>query len=224
MDEAADTSVSSSLSSTIFTNYPLISAFAAFALAQSIKFFTTWYLSLIVLMGFGCFKKLTQRIGSCLALVWVSMRDVTRFGIWCLRFSIFPWIKSNASAMYHKDNSDFALRLLYLKEKCSFTQILKWIWQSLKTHIGFNFICLFFSNSAVYKLSPLPPPKQLDATNFLRLLWMLLICFLYLVSLNGISYAAWQVSKRHALQTIAAMEPARDIILSRSVWIDWISD
>ncbi|KAF5443521.1 hypothetical protein F2P56_036071 [Juglans regia] len=43
MDEAADTSVSSSLSSTIFTNYPLISAFAAFALAQSIKFFTTWY-------------------------------------------------------------------------------------------------------------------------------------------------------------------------------------
>ncbi|KAA8529738.1 hypothetical protein F0562_034162 [Nyssa sinensis] len=34
---------SSSLSSSILTNYPLISALVAFALAQSIKFFTSWY-------------------------------------------------------------------------------------------------------------------------------------------------------------------------------------
>jgi acid phosphatase family membrane protein YuiD len=27
----------------ILTNYPLISAFLAFAIAQSIKFFTSWY-------------------------------------------------------------------------------------------------------------------------------------------------------------------------------------
>ncbi|GMI75106.1 hypothetical protein like AT1G67600 [Hibiscus trionum] len=30
-------------SSCVFTNYPLICAFIAFALAQSIKFFTSWY-------------------------------------------------------------------------------------------------------------------------------------------------------------------------------------
>ncbi|KAE8730144.1 dentin sialophosphoprotein-like [Hibiscus syriacus] len=30
-------------SSCVFTNYPLISAFIAFAIAQSIKFFTSWY-------------------------------------------------------------------------------------------------------------------------------------------------------------------------------------
>lgn len=34
---------SSSSSSSVFSNYPLISAFVAFSLAQSIKFFTTWY-------------------------------------------------------------------------------------------------------------------------------------------------------------------------------------
>ncbi|KAJ7945517.1 Acid phosphatase/vanadium-dependent haloperoxidase-related protein [Quillaja saponaria] len=56
MDEAAATSASmihsstsstssssSSSSSSIFTNYPFISAVVAFAIAQSIKFFTTWY-------------------------------------------------------------------------------------------------------------------------------------------------------------------------------------
>nr|KYP52968.1 hypothetical protein KK1_025175 [Cajanus cajan] len=32
-----------SSTSSIFSNYPLISAFVAFALAQSIKFFTTWF-------------------------------------------------------------------------------------------------------------------------------------------------------------------------------------
>lgn len=37
----ADSMTSSSAS--IFSNYPLISAFMAFAIAQSIKFFTTWY-------------------------------------------------------------------------------------------------------------------------------------------------------------------------------------
>ncbi|XVE85260.1 hypothetical protein DITRI_Ditri17bG0077900 [Diplodiscus trichospermus] len=39
------TSSSSSMSSSssIFTNYPLICAFGAFAIAQSIKFFTFWY-------------------------------------------------------------------------------------------------------------------------------------------------------------------------------------
>ncbi|KAM3753876.1 hypothetical protein ACB098_03G125200 [Castanea mollissima] len=37
------TSSSSSLSSSIFTNYPLISALAAFAMAQFIKVFTSWY-------------------------------------------------------------------------------------------------------------------------------------------------------------------------------------
>ncbi|XWS22675.1 hypothetical protein CRYUN_Cryun29cG0056400 [Craigia yunnanensis] len=36
-------SSSSMSSSSIFTNYPLICAFLAFAIAQSIKFFTTWY-------------------------------------------------------------------------------------------------------------------------------------------------------------------------------------
>ncbi|KAJ7957599.1 Acid phosphatase/vanadium-dependent haloperoxidase-related protein [Quillaja saponaria] len=36
-------SSSSSSSSAIFTNYPLISAVVAFAIAQFIKFFTTWY-------------------------------------------------------------------------------------------------------------------------------------------------------------------------------------
>ncbi|XP_020229830.1 uncharacterized protein LOC109810704 isoform X2 [Cajanus cajan] len=40
MVEAA---VMHSSTSSIFSNYPLISAFVAFALAQSIKFFTTWF-------------------------------------------------------------------------------------------------------------------------------------------------------------------------------------
>ncbi|KAG0459924.1 hypothetical protein HPP92_023052 [Vanilla planifolia] len=41
---SSNSSPSSSLnSSSIFHNYPLISALVAFALAQSIKFFTTWY-------------------------------------------------------------------------------------------------------------------------------------------------------------------------------------
>ncbi|GMY26460.1 putative membrane protein yuiD [Fagus crenata] len=48
MDDLAATSASSSSSSSmssssIFTNYPLISALAAFTIAQSIKFFTSWY-------------------------------------------------------------------------------------------------------------------------------------------------------------------------------------
>ncbi|XP_052187370.1 uncharacterized protein LOC127798095 [Diospyros lotus] len=36
-------SLSSSSSLSVFTNYPLISALLAFAIAQLIKFFTTWY-------------------------------------------------------------------------------------------------------------------------------------------------------------------------------------
>ncbi|XAR64430.1 hypothetical protein NMG60_11024764 [Bertholletia excelsa] len=36
-------SSSSSSSASIFTNYPLISALVAFAIAQSTKFFTSWY-------------------------------------------------------------------------------------------------------------------------------------------------------------------------------------
>ncbi|XP_028771327.1 uncharacterized protein LOC114728585 [Neltuma alba] len=54
MDEVAATSASvmrtstslpssSSAYSSVFTNYPLISAFVAFAIAQSTKFFTSWY-------------------------------------------------------------------------------------------------------------------------------------------------------------------------------------
>ncbi|XP_062110604.1 uncharacterized protein LOC133822333 [Humulus lupulus] len=48
MDEMTATSVtvvrnSSVSSSTIFTNFPLISAFLAFVMAQTIKFFTAWY-------------------------------------------------------------------------------------------------------------------------------------------------------------------------------------
>nr|CAD1837039.1 unnamed protein product [Ananas comosus var. bracteatus] len=40
---AYSSSSSSSSSSSLFYNYPLISAVVAFALAQAIKFFTTWY-------------------------------------------------------------------------------------------------------------------------------------------------------------------------------------
>ncbi|GFY91534.1 acid phosphatase/vanadium-dependent haloperoxidase-related protein [Actinidia rufa] len=40
---ATTRTVNYSSSSWIFTNYPLISGFVAFALAQSIKFFTSWY-------------------------------------------------------------------------------------------------------------------------------------------------------------------------------------
>ncbi|XVF38789.1 hypothetical protein REPUB_Repub20aG0132100 [Reevesia pubescens] len=53
MDEITATSGSTSIhntsklssmsSSSIFTNYPLICAFLAFAIAQSIKMFTSWY-------------------------------------------------------------------------------------------------------------------------------------------------------------------------------------
>uniref|UniRef100_A0A5B6ZCF7 Acid phosphatase/vanadium-dependent haloperoxidase-related protein n=1 Tax=Davidia involucrata TaxID=16924 RepID=A0A5B6ZCF7_DAVIN len=42
-DTATSSLSSSSVSSSILTNYPLISALVAFALAQSIKFFTSWY-------------------------------------------------------------------------------------------------------------------------------------------------------------------------------------
>ncbi|GAV85455.1 DUF212 domain-containing protein [Cephalotus follicularis] len=42
MIHVGDSSTSSS-SSSIFTNYPLISALFAFAIAQAIKFFTSWY-------------------------------------------------------------------------------------------------------------------------------------------------------------------------------------
>ncbi|KAL1336456.1 hypothetical protein HN51_030814 [Arachis hypogaea] len=41
MDEASG--FGATTSSSMFRNFPLISAFVAFALAQSIKFFTTWY-------------------------------------------------------------------------------------------------------------------------------------------------------------------------------------
>lgn len=40
---AAAAEAASSSSSSILTNYPLISAVVAFTIAQSIKFFTTWY-------------------------------------------------------------------------------------------------------------------------------------------------------------------------------------
>ncbi|KAK4551883.1 hypothetical protein RGQ29_032244 [Quercus rubra] len=43
MDAKSASSSSSSFSSSIFTNYPLISAFTAFAMAQFIKVFTSWY-------------------------------------------------------------------------------------------------------------------------------------------------------------------------------------
>ncbi|XP_050276313.1 uncharacterized protein LOC126718246 [Quercus robur] len=43
MDATSASSSSSSFSSSIFTNYPLISAFTAFAMAQFIKVFTSWY-------------------------------------------------------------------------------------------------------------------------------------------------------------------------------------
>ncbi|KAM4120396.1 hypothetical protein ACJW30_03G128200 [Castanea mollissima] len=43
MNATSASSSSSSLSSSIFTNYPLISALAAFAMAQFIKVFTSWY-------------------------------------------------------------------------------------------------------------------------------------------------------------------------------------
>ncbi|XP_010531349.1 PREDICTED: uncharacterized protein LOC104807658 isoform X2 [Tarenaya hassleriana] len=42
MEESATSSSSLTPSFSIFTNYPLISAVAAFAIAQSIKFFTSW--------------------------------------------------------------------------------------------------------------------------------------------------------------------------------------
>lgn len=53
MDESGSSSINSTPSSSssslifyfsIFHNYPLITAVFAFALAQSIKFFTTWYI------------------------------------------------------------------------------------------------------------------------------------------------------------------------------------
>ncbi|XVF85190.1 hypothetical protein PTKIN_Ptkin17bG0098500 [Pterospermum kingtungense] len=40
---SSSSSMSSSSSSSIFTNYPLICSFLAFSIAQSIKFFTSWY-------------------------------------------------------------------------------------------------------------------------------------------------------------------------------------
>ncbi|KAA8533270.1 hypothetical protein F0562_033197 [Nyssa sinensis] len=43
MRNAGTTTSSLSLSSSILTNFPLISALIAFAVAQSIKFFTSWY-------------------------------------------------------------------------------------------------------------------------------------------------------------------------------------
>ncbi|XP_061338705.1 uncharacterized protein LOC133285483 [Gastrolobium bilobum] len=43
MDGVAATNASATTSSSMFHNYPLVSALVAFALAQSIKFFTTWY-------------------------------------------------------------------------------------------------------------------------------------------------------------------------------------
>ncbi|XP_028772155.1 uncharacterized protein LOC114729331 [Neltuma alba] len=42
-DDAAFTLASSPSSSSIFVNYPLISAFVAFVVAQSIKFFSVWF-------------------------------------------------------------------------------------------------------------------------------------------------------------------------------------
>ncbi|XP_060215719.1 uncharacterized protein LOC132642653 [Lycium barbarum] len=43
MNITTTTTIVSYGSSSIFTNFPLVSALIAFALAQSIKFFTTWY-------------------------------------------------------------------------------------------------------------------------------------------------------------------------------------
>ncbi|KAJ9169371.1 hypothetical protein P3X46_017574 [Hevea brasiliensis] len=40
---SSSSSSSSSFGSSIFTNYPLIAAFSAFAIAQSTKLFTSWY-------------------------------------------------------------------------------------------------------------------------------------------------------------------------------------
>ncbi|KAJ4710898.1 Acid phosphatase/vanadium-dependent haloperoxidase-related protein [Melia azedarach] len=42
-DSASSDSSTASSSFSIFTNYPLISAIVAFAIAQSTKFFTSWY-------------------------------------------------------------------------------------------------------------------------------------------------------------------------------------
>ncbi|XVF02708.1 hypothetical protein REPUB_Repub04eG0197600 [Reevesia pubescens] len=43
LSSSSSSSSSMSSNSSFFTNYPLFSAFLAFAIAQSIKFFTSWY-------------------------------------------------------------------------------------------------------------------------------------------------------------------------------------
>jgi hypothetical protein len=130
MEDAAATSASSSSSSlsssssssSIFTNYPLISALVAFAIAQSTKFFTAWYLSLIMLIGLGCFWKISLQIGSDLALVLVSKCVMfPRFGIqslvlYCM-FGLFVFFCVRSISMlllcYFKNNCEFAFVIVY---------------------------------------------------------------------------------------------------------------
>ena len=66
----------SSFSSTILMNFPIISALVAFAIAQSIKFFTTWYCSSTFhynratrIRSISCFSPITYELsyGLCLS-------------------------------------------------------------------------------------------------------------------------------------------------------------
>ncbi|CAN1313440.1 Uncharacterized membrane protein YuiD [Linum perenne] len=63
MADSADSgsSSSSSSSSSFITNYPLISALVAFAIAQSTKFFTSWYGFIIPFYQPNCLKYREKR-------------------------------------------------------------------------------------------------------------------------------------------------------------------
>ena len=139
MDAKSASSSSSSFSSSIFTNYPLISAFTAFAMAQFIKVFTSWYflyfysfslsLSLFLVFFYWVF------LLSCDSLFWIWLG--------------FRFLFATIQIQFDDGVCLFRLNILwfcfFLLTGFGLAQILKWIWTVLETY-EVNLIKFFFKS------------------------------------------------------------------------------
>ena len=141
MDAKSASSSSSSFSSSIFTNYPLISAFTAFAMAQFIKVFTSWYflyfysfsLSLFLVFFYWVF------LLSCDSLYWIWLGF--RFLFATIQIQL-----DDGVCLFRLNILWFCFLIVaHLLSGFGLAQILKWIWTVLETY-EVNLIKFFFKS------------------------------------------------------------------------------
>ena len=135
MDAKSASSSSSSFSSSIFTNYPLISAFTAFAMAQFIKVFTSWYFLYFYSLSLSLVFFYWVLLLSCDSLFWIWLG--------------FRFLFATIQIQFDDGVCLFRLNILwfcfFLLTGFGLAQILKWIWTVLETY-EVNLIKFFFKS------------------------------------------------------------------------------